>query len=205
MDIELIVCILLLILLALSTWMAGEYWKEKEHYRCRVFDLTNGKEGSHLPKAPNIPPPVRCYHFDKEANACASPSQTKKHSAWSEEDIKALNRISTILVDASEVKNWWKEYRLIERVEMIRLTNFLKSLIDRIHPQPTEWSEDDENMLNSIIATCELAEQDRHSSPARHLYEMQNNWLKSIKDRVQPQPKQEWSEDGEIDNYQKAK
>ena len=57
MNIELIVCILLGILLALSTWMAGEFWKEKEHYRCRVFDLTNGKEGSHLVKAPDIPPP----------------------------------------------------------------------------------------------------------------------------------------------------
>ena len=63
MNIELIVCILLGILLVISTWMAGEYWKEKEHYRCRVLDLcrvldpTNGKDGSHLPKAPDIPPP----------------------------------------------------------------------------------------------------------------------------------------------------
>lgn len=47
---------------------------------------------------------------------------------WSEEEAKTLNRISAILVDASEVKNWWKEYRLIERDEMIRLTDFLKSL-----------------------------------------------------------------------------
>ena len=48
------------------------------------------------------------------------------------------------------------------------------------------WSEEDEIMLKSIIATCELAEQDRDSSPARHLFEMQANWLKSLKDRVQP-------------------
>jgi hypothetical protein len=48
MNAELIVCILLGILLAFSTWMAGEYWKEKERYRCRVFELTNGKEGSNL-------------------------------------------------------------------------------------------------------------------------------------------------------------
>lgn len=57
MNIELIVCIVFAILLAVSIWMAGEFWKEKEHYRCRVFDLTNGKEGSNLPKAPDIPPP----------------------------------------------------------------------------------------------------------------------------------------------------
>ena len=48
----------------------------------------------------------------------------------------------------------------------------------------TFWSEEDENMLKSIIATCELAEQDRDSSPARHLFEMQDNWLKSIKERL---------------------
>ena len=58
MNVELIVCILLGILLAVSTWMAGEYWKEKEHYRCRVFELTNGKEGSNLVKVvPDTPPP----------------------------------------------------------------------------------------------------------------------------------------------------
>lgn len=57
MNAELIVCILLGILLAFSTWMAGEYWKEKEHYRCRVFELTKGKEGSNLPKVPDIPAP----------------------------------------------------------------------------------------------------------------------------------------------------
>lgn len=50
--------------------------------------------------------------------------------------------------------------------------------------EPAEWSEKDENMLKSIIATCELAEQDRDSSPAKHLLEMQTNWLKSLKQRI---------------------
>lgn len=54
--------------------------------------------------------------------------QPQSKQEWSEEDVNALNRIIAILVDASEVKNWWKEYRLIEKDEMIRLTNFLKSL-----------------------------------------------------------------------------
>ena len=57
---------------------------------------------------------------------------------WGEEDIKAFNRICAILVDASEVKNWWKEYRLIEREEMIRLTDFLKSLHQQPHWKPSE-------------------------------------------------------------------
>ena len=58
MNIELIVCIVFAIMLVISMWMAGEYWKEKEHYRCRVFELTNGKEGSNLVKVvPDTPPP----------------------------------------------------------------------------------------------------------------------------------------------------
>ena len=48
-------------MLAFSTWMAGKYWKEKEHYRCRVFDLTNGEEGSNHPKAPDIPAPPKLF------------------------------------------------------------------------------------------------------------------------------------------------
>lgn len=48
-------------MLAFSTWMAGKYWKEKEHYRCRVFDLTNGKEGSNLPKGSDIPAPPKPF------------------------------------------------------------------------------------------------------------------------------------------------
>jgi hypothetical protein len=61
MNIVLIVCIALAIMLAFSTWMAGKYWKEKEHYRCRVFDLTNGKEGSNLPKGSDMPAPPKTF------------------------------------------------------------------------------------------------------------------------------------------------
>ena len=46
------------------------------------------------------------------------------------------------------------------------------------------WKEEDEEMLKSVIATCELAEQERDSSPAKHLLEMQLNWLKSIKEKI---------------------
>ena len=36
----------------------SETWKKKEHYRCRVFELTNGEEGSNLVKVvPDTPPP----------------------------------------------------------------------------------------------------------------------------------------------------
>lgn len=194
----------------MSMWMVGEFWKEKERYRRRVFDLTNGEWGNNLAKVVSkMPPPVRCYHFDKEANACASPSQTKKHSAWSKKDVKALNRISEILVDASEVKNWWEESRLIERDEMIKLTNFLKSIKDRVQPKCV-WSEEDEENLNQLHKLIvEKAYRDYEiDTDGETLYGKWlklDNWLKFLKDRVQPQPKQEWSEEDEIDNCQKVK
>lgn len=64
--------------------------------------------------------------------------QGEKDYTLSKEDVQALNRISAILVEASEVKNWWKEYRLIEKDEMFKLTDFLKSIKGRIQPTQGE-------------------------------------------------------------------
>lgn len=93
------------------------------------------------------------YEWDAEKKELIKIEQ--KPAALSEEDVKALNRISTILVDASEVKNWWKEYRLIERDEMIRLNDFLKSLIDRY-----TWKPSDEQIeaLESATENCAYSE-----------------------------------------------
>ena len=49
--------IILLALLIAAGIMLNKTWDEKEKYRCRLFDLTDGKEGSHLVQAPDIPPP----------------------------------------------------------------------------------------------------------------------------------------------------
>lgn len=52
--------IIIFLLIAAFIALSIDYckvYKEKEHYRCRVFELTNGEEGSHLVQAPDIPPP----------------------------------------------------------------------------------------------------------------------------------------------------
>lgn len=47
-----------LALLIVAAAVINKIWKEKEHYRFRVFDLTNGKEGGNLLKVvPATPPP----------------------------------------------------------------------------------------------------------------------------------------------------
>jgi len=121
----------------------------------------------------------------------AKTCKDEQKPAWSEDDdIKALNRISAILVDASEVKNWWKEYRLIERDEMIRLTDFLKSLKDRLQPQQKqEWSEDDEKVLGFILTDLELLLQMNRKSIT--LFNLEANWLKSLKERYTWKPSDE--------------
>ena len=94
----------------------GEYYDE----RIRKAIILTIKDNETL---------VSMNGFSKNDMIAWLEKQGEQKPEWSEEDIKALNRISSILVDASEVKNWWKEYRLIEREEMIRLTDFLKSII----------------------------------------------------------------------------
>ena len=71
--------------------------------------------------------------------------------------------------------------------DLTRYANWLKiqfTPIEKKSEQKSTWSEEDEEMFKSIMATCELAEQERDSSPARHLLEMQLNWLKSLKNRI---------------------
>ena len=51
----------------------SETWKKKEHYRCRVFELSKGKEGSTLvtvkPSEPSpVPPPKRYRRLWKFVN-----------------------------------------------------------------------------------------------------------------------------------------
>lgn len=62
--------IILLALLIAAGIMLNKTWIEKEHYRCRVFDLTNGEEGSNLVKVvPDTPPPpaaIGLFPTDKE-------------------------------------------------------------------------------------------------------------------------------------------
>ena len=62
--------------------------------------------------------------------------------------------------------------------------------------KPAEWSEDDERMLHIIIADFKGFIRDNTSTLESHFNEC-IDWLKSLKDRVQPKHKQEWSEEDE--------
>ena len=62
--------------------------------------------------------------------------------------------------------------------------------------QKTEWSEDDKIHLHSIESTIEYCKRESAEAPlVVQNYNKDLNWLKSLKDRVLPQPKQELSDE----------
>ena len=64
--------------------------------------------------------------------------------------------------------------------------------------KPTTWSEEDLRIINNIILVLSNQEcWDAAYGRKENLYQKEIYWLKSLKDRVQPQPKQEWSEEDE--------
>ena len=79
------------------------------------------------------------------------------------------------------------------------------SAVKKLYGQkPSEWSEEDERMIRKIIYDLDYLKKeccDDHYEGSRdrnpYHYSELINWLKSLKDRVQPQPRQEWSEEDE--------
>ena len=61
--------------------------------------------------------------------------------------------------------------------------------VKRLYNQKPAWSEEDENYENTLISLINEIK----NQPLIRL-----EWLKSIKERVQPQPKQEWSEEDKM-------
>lgn len=68
-----------------------------------------------------------------------------------------------------------------------------------------EWSEEDKKMIDTIIETIKMSIEDCDvddiGTKARLSLEKERDWLKSLKDRVQPQPQQQWSEEDEDMRY----
>ena len=105
----------------------------------------------------------------------AKTCKDEQNPAWSEDDEKFLNYAISLTDDA-------------------QIKNFLKSLKERVHPQPNqEWSEEDKKVLEAIIDV--LINNTQSGSDGCVVYKAYIDWLKSLKDIVQPQSKQEWSEE----------
>jgi hypothetical protein len=110
-------------------------------------------------------------------------SQSQQKQEWSAEDEANMDAIWKACGHVYGMK-----YQCI-------LGDWLKSLKDRVQPQlKEEWNKEDEEMFDAIIADIQFTQKTHNHEVNQIVYEREIDWLKSIKDRVQLQPKQEWSE-----------
>ena len=150
-----------------------------------------------------------CYHNDGLYYAIDILEKTfGKVEGYQSDDGKMEHQIAIETVNALYHKKsveWSEEDELYLRKAIecafgngyLSVSNWLKSLKDRFQLQPKqEWSEEDEEMFDEVCSSIKYAEKHRITCPEK-LAKLQLDWLKSIKDKVQPQPKQEWSEEDE--------
>ena len=83
----------------------------------------------------------------------------------------------------------WKDYIIKNSFPLLALA---KKQFDEYEKKSVEWSEEDEKMLHTIIADFKGFRHDNTSTLESHFTEC-IDWLKSLKDRIQP--KQEWSDE----------
>ena len=67
-------------------------------------------------------------------------------------------------------------------------------IVEANEQKPAEWSDEDEKLYTSALWHIKNSYGNGGNDSGE--YEVYN-WLKSIKDRIQPQPKQEWSKEDE--------
>ena len=72
-----------------------------------------------------------CFTFDEIVKLVKNKKEDEINKL-SVEDVNNLNRISTILYEAGQVQNWWKEERLIAKEESNNLCNWLKSFYNKL-------------------------------------------------------------------------
>lgn len=169
------------------------------NYTCEEMALWLEKQGQ--VKESEIPQPI------KETSKENDNSLTKK--VWSEEDIRNIQDIDSILFydkDLPEetcirLRNWLKSLKPNkDMVEALR-TEYEKGRADTLSEMKSSWSEEDEKTLNEIFSVAARASLRKSTLFGKSYdYIKWQNWLKSLRDRVQPQ--QKWSEYDErmIDN-----
>ena len=110
-------------------------------------------------------------------------------SVWSEEDddnmIMIEDRLSDYFDYIREDSTLSKNQKKSLKEEIIRYVNWLKSLKDRVQPQPKqEWSEEDKNVLDDIkVAVTSYWDADTENIIL--------NWLKSLRPQSQWKPSDE--------------
>jgi hypothetical protein len=128
------------------------------------------------------------YEFDFDKKEL---KKIEQNTAWSEEDEKMYRGLHNLIYSTPYCDS---------RKE---LSDWLKSFKDRVQSQPQqEWSEEDYGMLNELLNYCDhsIAYNGKGTLQA-NVWGKRKDWLESLKDKVQQQPKQEWSKEDEVKLY----
>ena len=111
-------------------------------------------------------------------------------SAWSEEDEEMIEGLSNCLDELEKENGWHYVYVNNENVKLTKFRKWLKSLKERMQPQPKqEWSEDTQQWIDAIIKDYEGwydADKDHMAT-----IQVKINILKSLKERCTWKPSDE--------------
>lgn len=127
-----------------------------------------------------------------------NPYNGKQNQEWSEEDMKFINSLGVCINELKEKFGWNYVYIGENDIPMNDIVNWLKSLKDRVLPQPQqEWNEEDKTAIERLIDSIEILRSIGHGKPkAIYTDEILDRlilWLKSLK----PQPKYQWTDEDE--------
>ena len=182
----------------LNVWELGNYWKEltkgvcnTEYGRQLDYIVKHWKEGEHYIK-----------HFEKQCDHKPADKVEPKFKIGDWVIVSTTKGDKVVQIASVEhFKDGYPSYittegrwfgngskaRLLTDKDMETITLPESRVI--VNQKPAEWSEEDEFYINQLIVFCEKCMvQDSNAKKCA-------NWLKSLKDRVQPM--QEWCEGDE--------
>ena len=147
-----------------------------------TFDISFNAKDSELQEASyHIP---EGFHAEIDENKVVI-KKGEQNSTWSEDDEPYLEHIITA------IKNYYTDYKGKENPFREPLLSWLKSLKERVVPQPKqEWSEEDEGILQSIILCLENL-MDNSPTGCFNDFNKCINWLKSLSPQNRWKPSNE--------------
>jgi len=113
--------------------------------------------------------------------------QGEQKPAWSEEDDDNImmieDRLSDYLDYIREDSTLTKHQKNCLKEKVIGYVNWLKSIKERVQPKQ-EWSEEDEEMFDAIIADIQFTQKAHTHEVNQVVYEREIDWFKSLKERM---------------------
>lgn len=183
----------------LTTWLEDKSRKivtrDGKQARIICYDVKQGKDDCYVPiialvdKGEEIG--EMSFYYSEDGSFLRNPNQTHNLDLFfaDEEELtefeKAMQEYYFPEIDDFDLKRFAKGILDLARKELEKENPYNGK-------QKQDWSEEDEKLYTSALwhikNSCGNGGKDSGE------YEVYN-WLKSIKDRVQPQPKQEWSQE----------